>query len=137
MKLRSHALALALFLAIEIFLAPFLYASPAASWSGVLRDSAGNPVGMAIIKLVSREGSRGYSATTSTSGQFAFAAIAASNYTLTISAEGQTWTATDPVVIKEGSILTSGLQFSAQSQELRVVVAREAASPQASGGEHL
>jgi hypothetical protein len=137
MNLRSHALALAFFLAIEIFLAPFLYASPAASWSGVLRDSAGNPVGMAIIKLVSAEGSREYSATTSTSGQFAFAAIAARNYTLTVSAEGKTWTATDPVVIKEGSTLTSGLQFSAQGQEVRVVVALEAASPQASGGEHL
>jgi hypothetical protein len=137
MNFRSHALALAFFFAIEIFLAPLLEASPAASWSGVLRDSAGNPVGMASVKLVSADKSAEYSATTLASGQFAFATVAAGNYTLTVNAEGKIWSAAGAVVIKEGATLTWGLQFSAQRQEVRVVAALEAASPQASGGEHL
>jgi len=118
-------------------LIPHLQASPAASWSGVVRDAAGNSVAKATVRLVSAEGGREYSATASTNGQFAFATIAAGNYALTVSAEGKIWTAAEPVVIKEGATLTSGLQLSAQGQEVRVVVALGTSSPQASGGEHL
>jgi len=137
MTFRFRVLALALCLVFLFSLIPRLQAFPAGLWSGVVRDAAGNAVGMATVKLVSGDKSGEYSATTSISGQFAFAAIAAGNYTLTVNAEGKTWTAPEPVVIKEGSKLTSGLQLSAQGQAVHVVVGPDTISPQASGGEHL
>jgi hypothetical protein len=127
----------ALCLLLVFGLIPRLQAFPAASWNGVVRDSAGNPVGMADVKLVSMDTKGEHSATTSTSGQFVFAAVPAGNYKVTVSGEGKTWSAADPVVIKDGAALTASLQLSAQGQELRVVIELEAATPQASGGEHL
>src|SRR6266576_60485 len=133
----SRPLARAFFLVIVFVLIPSLHSSPAPSWSGVLRDPAGNPVDMAAIKLFAAESNREYSTTTSTTGQFAFTGMAPGNYTLTISAAGKIWTAADPVVVKAAATLTSSLQLSLQGQEHRITVAQDAASPQASGGEHL
>jgi Carboxypeptidase regulatory-like domain len=117
--------------------AAFLHASPAPSWSGVLRDASGNPVGRAIVKLVSVDTHGEYSTTTSTSGQFAFTTVPAGQYRLTVNADSKTWAGARPIVFKDGSVLTSSLQLSSQGQEVRFVAAAEAASPQASGGEHL
>src|SRR6202030_4169300 len=133
----SRPLGRALFLVIVFVLIPSLHSSPPSCWSGVLRDVAGNPIDMAAIKLFAAESNREYSTTTSATGQFVFAGIAPGNYTLTVSAAGKIWTAADPVVFKDGAILTSSLQLSLQGQEHRIMVAQEAASPQASGGEHL
>src|SRR5467141_858338 len=130
-------LARAFFLVIVFVLIPSLRSSPPPSWSGVLREAAGNPVDMAAIKLFAAESNREYSTTTSATGQFVFAGIAPGNYTLTVSAAGKIWTAADPVVFKDGAILRSSLQLSLQGQEHRIMVAQDAASPQASGGEHL
>jgi hypothetical protein len=118
-------------------LIPRLQASPGASWSGVVRDLAGNPVGMAKVMLVSADRSGEYSASTSANGQFVFAAVAAGSYALTVSAEGKTWAATEAIVFKDGAALTFGLQLTPQGQELRVVVTQGASNAQASGGEHL
>jgi carboxypeptidase family protein len=137
MLCRSSLLARAFFVVLIFVVVPSLHSSPALSWSGVLRDSAGDPIGMATIKLVSGDGDHEYSATTSTNGEFGFGAVATGNYSLTVSAAGKTWTAADAVVIKEGATLTSGLQLLTRGQELRVVVTQDAASPQTSGGEHL
>src|SRR6266478_5224611 len=133
----SRPLARVFFLVIVFVLIPSLHSSPAPTWSGVLRDGAGNSVDKATIKLFRAESNREYSTTTSTTGQFAFTGIAPGNYTLTISAAGKIWTAADPVVVKDGATLTSSLQLSLQGQEHRITVAQDAASPQASGGEHL
>jgi len=133
----SRVLARAFCVVLLFGLIPPLQASAAASWSGVVRDSAGSPVGKADVKLVLLDAKGEYSATTSTSGQFVFTAVPAGNYKVTVNAEGKTWSAADPVVIKDGAALTAGLQLSPQGQELRAVVTQEAATPQASGGEHL
>src|SRR6267378_4197009 len=134
----SRPLARAFFLVVLAFpLIPSLHSSPPPSWSGVLRDSAGNPVDRATIKLFQADSNREYSATTSTAGQFAFTGIAAGNYTLTVSAAGKIWTATGPVVIKKDATLTFGLQLSPQDQKIRIIVATHAASAQATGGERL
>src|SRR6202521_281737 len=133
----SRPLARAFFLVIVFVLIPSLHSSPPPSWSGILRDPAGNPVDMAAIKLFAAESNPEYSPTTSIAGRFAFTGIAPGNYTLTVSAAGKIWTAADPVVFKDGAILTSSLQLLLQGQEQRIVVAQDAASPQASGGEHL
>src|SRR6267143_5855423 len=132
---RSHARAFLLVLAFPLI--PPLHSSPPPSWSGVLRDSGGNPIGGATIKLFAAAANREYSATTSTTGQFAFTAVAGGNYTLTVSVAGKIWTAADPVVIKDGATLTSGLQLSPQGQELLVIAPTGVALPQASGGERL
>ena len=116
---------------------PFTCASTAPSWSGVLRDEAGNPVGMATVKLVSVDRQGEYSAITSPSGQFVFTAVPAGRYTLTISAGGKTWAAPNTMDFKDGTVLTSSLQLSSQAQDVRVVAAVEAATTQASGGERL
>src|SRR5260370_28619440 len=133
----SPPLARAFFLVIVFVLIPSLRSSPPPSWSGVLREAAGNPLHMAAIELFAPESNREYSTTTSATGQFVFAGIAPGNYTLTVSAAGKIWTAADPVVFKDGAILRSSLQLSLQGQEHRIMVAQDAASPQASGGEHL
>jgi hypothetical protein len=130
-------LARAFLLVLAFPLLPPLHSSPLPSWSGVLRDSAGNPVNSATIKLSGADAHREYSAITSMTGQFAFTALRAGNYTLTVSVAGKSWTASDPVVILDGATLTSGLQLSPQGLELRVLVATDAPSPQASGGERL
>jgi hypothetical protein len=137
MRSWSSVLARAFCFVLLFGLIPRLQAFPPASWNGVVRDSAGNPVGKADVKLVSTDTKGEHSATTSASGQFVFAAVPAGNYKVTVSGEGKTWSAAAPVVIKDGAALTAGLQLSAQGQELRVVMGLEAATPQASGGEHL
>src|SRR5437016_6271376 len=114
-----------------------LHCSAAPAWSGVLRDSAGNPVDLATIKLLAANRHRAYSATTSTTGQFVFTAVAAGDYALTVSVAGKIWTAAAPVIIKDGRALWSGLRLSPQGQELSIIVAADAAAPRASGGERL
>src|SRR6266480_6223028 len=65
----------AFFLVSGLVLFASLHCSAAPSWRGVLRDSAGNPVDLATIKLFAADGNRAYSATTSTTGQFVFTAV--------------------------------------------------------------
>lgn len=131
------------------FLIYSLNCSAASSWSGVLRDAAGNPIDKAEIQLRATDGSHEYSAATTATGQFTFAALSAGSYRLTATALGKTWMAAEAVEIKDGAALLSGLQLSAEGQDLRVIVAngsakgsasgraKDAAAPQASGGEHL
>src|SRR6266403_1591929 len=130
-------LACAFLLVLAFLLVPTLHSSPPASWTGVLRDSAGRPVDSAVIKLLAADANREFSATTSATGHFAFTAMVAGNYTPTVTVAAKTWTAADPVVVKDGATFTSGLQLSPEGQELRVIVATDLASPQASGGERL
>src|SRR5712664_3919205 len=134
---RPRALACA-FVFVLIFLqVPFLHCAPADSWKGALRDAAGNPVGMATVKLVSADSKREYSAETSASGQFAFAGVAAGEYTVAVGAAGKIWTTENRVSIKDDGARTSDLQLTQQGQEFRIVIIENAALPQASGGEHL
>src|SRR5216684_1990629 len=137
MRSWPRSLTWAFLLALVFPLVAPLHSSPPPSWSGVLRDSGGHPVDSAAIRLIGVDVHREYSATTSTTGQFAFTAVAAGNYTLTVSVAGKIWTAAAPVIIKDGAALASGLQFSAQGQELLLIASLTTASPQASGGERL
>src|SRR2546430_3515063 len=81
-----------------LVLFPSLHCSAAPSWSGVLRDSAGNPVDLATIKLLAANRHRAYSATTSTTGQFVFTAVAAGGHSPPGRLSGKTSTATAPVI---------------------------------------
>jgi len=126
------------FLLFAALLATALRAAPTSSWSGVLRDASGNPIDKAEIRLKATDGSsHEYSATTAATGQFAFTAIPAGNYRLTATALGKSWTAAETVSLKDGVVLLSSIQLSAQGQGLRIIAAQNTASPQASGGQHI
>lgn len=133
----SRALARPFLLILIFVFMPTLRSAAAPSWSGVLRDSSGNPVGGAAVKLFAAESKLEYSATTDASGQFAFNAIAAGNYVLAVRIAEKTWAAADPVIFKSGATFAADLQLSVQGQTFRVTLALKAASPQASGREHL
>jgi hypothetical protein len=126
-----------LFLLAALLMVPVAEAFVGASWSGVLRDTAGKPVGEATVKLRSKSGSRDYTARTSAAGSFAFTRVLATDYELSVEAAGNTWHAANPVTIKDGDRLTTSLQVLSQPQEVRLLPSSEDTSPQASGGERL
>ena len=128
----SREMARAFFLFVLFPLVPSLHSTPLISFSGVLRDSGGNPAGMATVKLIAVDSRKEYSTTTSATGAFAFTEIAGS-YTITVNADGKIWTAAAPVILKEGATLTAEVRLPAEGHELRVTLAQNAASPQASG----
>src|SRR5215467_1718989 len=142
---RPAPIARGFLLLLAAFLIFSINCSAASSWSGVLRGAAGNPIAKAEIHLRATDSRHEYSATTSAAAQFTFTAISGGSYTLTATALGKTWTATEAVELSDGAALPSILQLSAQGQELRIIltraaangVAKDATSPQASGGEHL
>src|SRR5437660_11850887 len=111
-------------------------AHPSPSWDGVLRDGAGNPVPGARVMLYAIAKKADYSAATSASGQFSFLDLPGGNYQLSVVANGKTWRADKPLIIKDGIVLTVGLQLS-PTEEARLTIVTEGASKQASGGEHL
>src|SRR5258707_15557026 len=77
MNFRSRVSARAFCSLLLFGLTSSLHAFPTGSWSGVVRDAAGNAVGMATVKLVLADRSGEYAASTSSSGQFVFIAVAA------------------------------------------------------------
>src|SRR2546426_8448833 len=99
---RPRALACAFVFVLVLVQVPFLRCSLADSWRGVLRDAAGNPVGMATVKLVSGGSKREYSATTSATGEFAFTAVAAGGFILPGNFRGELWAGSGSTGIKNG-----------------------------------
>src|SRR6266850_4776473 len=110
-----------------------------ASWRGVVRDDAGKPVATATVKLTSIAGGRYYVGGTSANGAFAFPEIVAGEYELSVESGGKTWGAERPVVVvvKDGALLSSGLELSSHTRQVRLVASVEAISVQSSGGERL
>jgi hypothetical protein len=114
-----------------------LAVASAASWSGVLRDDAGKPVGEATVRLRAISGDRNYAARTSANGRFALTGMVAGDYRLSVERDGKTWDVVNPVTVKDGVALTSTLQLTSQPGQIRVVLSGKESSAQASGGEHL
>jgi Carboxypeptidase regulatory-like domain len=115
------------------------HALPAASWTGVLADESGKPVGGAVIHLHLTSAGRDFTATTAVNGRFAFAGITAGSYEVSVSIADKIWKAPAALVIKDGLELTLALQLS-PANELRLVAATPqptATSARASGGQHL
>src|SRR5213082_1683450 len=142
---RTAPIARGFFSLLAALLISSFQCSAAPSWTGVLRDAAGNPIKKAEIHLQATDGNHEYSAATTATGQFTFTALSAGRYRLTATVGGKTWRASEAVQIKDGAALVSNLRLSAVGQELRLIDANGAAkgdaknpvSPQASGGEHL
>src|SRR5260370_14460617 len=134
MRRRCRAMARSSFLFRVFVFSPSFHSTPAPSWSGVLRGSAGNAVGMATVKLVSADRKRDYSATTSASGEFAFTAVAADTYTITGRAAGKIWTGADPMIIKDGGARTSTLPLTRQGHKFRAPGTHKGGLPQTTRG---
>jgi hypothetical protein len=138
---------LAFGLAVACFAVPLAGAVAGASWSGVLRDGNGKPVAGAAVKLHAVSGGHDYTATTASDGKFAFAAIAAGSYEVSVRVADKERKAAAPFVVKDGAILTATLQLAlpgetlagqtAPGPELRIISSGAKSSAQASGGEHL
>jgi Carboxypeptidase regulatory-like domain len=126
-----------LWLIIALLAVPTAYALAGASWSGVLRDTVGKPVGDATIRLHSKSGDRDYTATSSANGSFVFTGVAATDYELSVEVSGNTWRAAHSLPVKDGETITASLQVLSQPAELRLLPAAEETSAQASGGERL
>jgi hypothetical protein len=106
------------------------------SWSGVLCDDAGRPLDGAVVQLRSAVGDHDYAAKTAAGGKFQFLAIRPGTYEVSVNGERALWKSANPVVIKDGLVLTDSLRLSAQPV-LRIVPSGEDSPSQASGGEHL
>ncbi|HEY3973401.1 MAG TPA: TonB-dependent receptor [Candidatus Sulfotelmatobacter sp.] len=102
----------------------------------MLSDGSGKAIAGAKLKVHSAAG-RDYSATTAANGRFVFEGIAAGTYEVSVKIADKEWKSAAPFVVTEESGLSSSLQLSSQGNELRILAAAAAASPQASGGEHL
>jgi hypothetical protein len=153
MSAGPRRLAVVLCVALIVAIAPSARCAPAASWRGVLRDASGHAVADAAIALRAISGDREYTAKTSAGGGFEFAEIVAGTYALRVTRGGganakataseggpykeSTWTAANPIVVKESEALAASLELAAQEQVVRVLSGGESAGSQGSGGEHL
>jgi hypothetical protein len=122
---------------VLLIVIPVSNSVPTPSWTGVLRDSARNPVPNARVTLHAISNGADFSAATSANGQFSFADLPGGGYQLSVAVAGKTWRAEKPLTIKDGIPLTSGLQLSALAEARVLLEDQSTASAQASGGEHL
>src|ERR1700737_3801269 len=97
-------------LVTALLAAPMANGLSGASWSGVLRDAAGNPGSDATVRLRGTSGERDYKARTSPSGRFDLSELVAGNYELSVTAAGRTYNTAHPVVMRDGVTLTLSLQ---------------------------
>ncbi len=132
--LSSSARAILLALMFGLLLPHASAQNTSTAWNGTLRDGTGHPIFRATIQL--RSASHEYTASTSLNGEFAFTQIAAGEYRLSVISAGQTFSLADPVNLNAGITQHIGLELSS-GQGLRLITAEEAATTQASGGEHL
>ena len=137
MATRLNRLLQALFLLGFLLVVPLAQAGPESSWSGVLRDGAGKPVGEAVVTLHSVQTNRDYTAKTSVAGEFVLGSVASGEYELSVVVSGKIWKCANFMAFKDGTAIRVGLQISSDGQEVRLATAEVAASSQGSGGEHL
>ena len=110
-------------------------ASPAdATWSGVLRDISGTPVAGAAVVLTTDSARPAYKAMTNARGEFAFAAIVASTYKVSVVAQGITYRSTQPLAVAEAVALSTNLQLSPDNS---LVLGQGTGASESSGGERL
>ena len=116
-----------------------------ASWNGVLTDSAGKAIAGASIMLKSSSAGHEYTAATTADGKFAFAAIAAGAYQISVNVGGNVLRAEAPFrVNRQGTTIGTSLKISSSGAVLQVNPppselsdATAQPSTQASGGERL
>lgn len=100
-----------------------------ATWTGWLRDAAGQPVSAA--KVILRADARRLEALTSTEGAFEFRAVEAGRYSVNVEWSGGSASAPGPVDLVPGAQLQQSLHLTASGSVLLQ------ADSQATGGEQL
>ncbi len=109
----------------------------AASWVGLLRDDAKLPVTGAVVELHPVGAGSAYSAVTGATGGFRFDGIDPGKYSVSVKAQGKTWTLPAPLHVAGGAKLTLGLDLPLMGQVLGISGEGQAAPSQGSGGELL
>jgi hypothetical protein len=102
-----------------------------------VRDASGNTVSGALVELRAISGDARYAIQTSERGEFQLTGVAAGNYGISVSSAGKTWKSATPLLIKDDSAFTSGIELSNQDSEIRIISSTEAAAAAQTGGEHL
>ncbi|HKW58118.1 MAG TPA: carboxypeptidase-like regulatory domain-containing protein [Candidatus Acidoferrum sp.] len=135
MFLDGGARGLRVFLTCVLLLFCSFPAFAAANWKGTVRDKAGLPVAGATVHLQSL--GQEYSATTSASGEFLFAALQPGSYQLQVLHDGKIWTLAGPLDLKDAETLFSVLELSATDRTLLLLPVPSGASTPSTGGERL
>ena len=116
-------------------------AQTAASWSGVVRETAGRAVAGATVELrMNGRANATLAAMTATNGDFTLASIQPGKYEVVVSADGKTWRGAGEIEVKAGAALAMGLQLRADGTAAIVNpenAAQEDGRAQGSGGERL
>src|SRR5882724_8060657 len=107
------------------------------SWTGVLRDATGGPVSAATIGLIDASGHPAYTATTTSTGAFAFSDILESKYEITVTTPPTSFKSATLIEVKDGIRLPTLLQLSSPDKGLVSLIEHSPTTPQASGGERL
>ena len=93
----------------------------AARWTGIATTESGAPLSNATILLRSGAGELEYTATTGADGNFAFGALDAGSYRVTVKVAEKEWTTPEPLVVKQDEQLAVDLQLSLQDRTLRII----------------
>jgi len=122
-------------LLVFLLIPPSAAAQTTAEWSGMLWDSSGKTVSSAEIELRA-DGAERYRGASGGNGAFSIGRIAAGSYEVSVKALGRTWKAVGPLVVKEGAVLTTGLQLVVEGEEARALFVEAGTSPplQTKGG---
>jgi hypothetical protein len=108
--------------AASLLLAMFLgtvYAAPqTASWHGAIRNAQGNALPGAQVELRAVEGNRVVYATADSNGAFAFDAISAGSYYVSVHWQQEAPRSERPLEIREGEKVTMALEISTDGRRL-------------------
>ncbi len=118
-------------LTIGLCLLSAVFAQPAGSWKGTLRDQAGRPVSGARIEL---RGAAAMEALTSSGGAFAFDAIAPGSYALSVRTSSGSAAASAPVEFTAGVSRLDALRLTGDGG---LVLVAHASAGESAGGEQL
>jgi hypothetical protein len=108
-----------------------------AAWTGTLSEASGKPVAQAEVELREANSGKRRQAVTDARGGFAFADLAAGEYSLSVRWQGRTVKAAAPLKISAGQALDTGLQLGAGGVELVAHRVAAETAKQATGGEVL
>ena len=112
------------------------------SWTGVLRDAAGNPAPGASINLHSPKTNAKFSSTSTSTGAFSFQNLPPGDYDVSVHVGDASWTLAGVITVNEATTSNFDLQLSPEGHELRAVPRQDSSAgatggSQASGGERV
>ncbi|MGA2476190.1 MAG: carboxypeptidase-like regulatory domain-containing protein [Terriglobia bacterium] len=132
-RLRSYGASLLL----AMFLGTVYAAPQTASWHGTIRDSRGDAVPGAQVELRAVEGDRVVDATADSNGAFAFNAITAGSYHVSVHWQQEALRSEPPLEIRAGESVAMWLDISPDGRRLLLRAKGHSGSSPAAGGTGL